>query len=164
MELTTRGRYAVMSMAELARHTGSEALALSAVAERQRLSLDYLEQIFAKLRRADLVQSTRGRTGGYRLSRPAAEINIAEIMVAVEEETRMTRCLSNDQGGCLGEERCLTHNLWKALGEHIVAFLRSISLKDVLEGNAILQPSPAGQHAAAHGHSNQMQAEEAPKA
>ncbi len=148
MELTTRGRYAVMSMAELARHKGNDALALSVVAERQRLSLDYLEQIFAKLRRADLVQSTRGRTGGYKLSRPANEISIAEIMVAVEEETRMTRCLNGEQGGCLGEERCLTHNLWKALGEHIVTFLRSISLQDVLEGNGILQPSPAGQRLA----------------
>lgn len=132
MELNTKGRYAVMAMADLAKNGGHDALPLSSVAERQHLSLSYLEQIFLHLRRAGLVESARGRAGGYRLGRPAAEITIAEIMRAVEEETRMTRCA--DGPGCIGEQRCLTHGLWQALGERIESFLGSISLQDVLDG------------------------------
>lgn len=133
MELNTRGRYAVMAMADLAKHAGDHAVPLSAIAERQQLSLAYLEQIFLKLRRGGLVDSARGRTGGYRLGRPAENIQISEIMAAVEEGTRMTRCLEGG-GGCLGEERCLTHGLWYALGGHIAAFLSSVSLREVLDG------------------------------
>ncbi len=133
MELNTKGRYAVMAMADLAKNQGETAVPLSQIAERQQLSLSYLEQIFLRLRRAGLVDSSRGRTGGYRLGRPATEIAVGEIMAAVEEETRMTRCM--DGGiGCLGEERCLTHNLWCGLGGHIAAFLWSVSLAEVLEG------------------------------
>ena len=133
MELNTRGRYAVMAMADLAKHAGDHAVPLSAIAERQQLSLAYLEQIFLKLRRNGLVESARGRTGGYRLGRPAEQIQISEIMAAVEEGTRMTRCLEGG-GGCLGEERCLTHGLWYALGGHIAAFLSNVSLREVLDG------------------------------
>ncbi|MGD9785176.1 MAG: Rrf2 family transcriptional regulator [Hyphomicrobiaceae bacterium] len=133
MELNTKGRYAVMAMADLAKHQGQAAVPLSQIAERQQLSLSYLEQIFLRLRRAGLVDSLRGRSGGYRLGRPASEIKVGEIMVAVEEETRMTRCM--DGGiGCLGEERCLTHHLWHALGGHIAAFLWNVSLAEVLDG------------------------------
>ncbi len=133
MELNTKGRYAVMAMADIARHGSGGAVPLSLVAERQQLSLAYLEQIFQRLRRAGLVESARGRSGGYILARPASEIRVAEIMVAVEEATRMTRCFEGG-GGCLGEERCLTHNLWHALGSHIAAFLASVSLQEVLDG------------------------------
>ncbi|MGE3230829.1 MAG: Rrf2 family transcriptional regulator, partial [Hyphomicrobium sp.] len=87
-----------------------------------------------KLRRAGLVESVRGRHGGYKLGRPADEIFVAEIMVAVEEGTRMTRCFGEQSAGCLGESRCLTHDLWTALGERIESFLASVSLKDVLDG------------------------------
>ncbi len=134
MELNTRGRYAVMAMADLAMYEGEAAVPLSAIAERQQLSIAYLEQIFLRLRRAGLVESARGRTGGYRLGRPAADIMVVEIMTAVEEETRMTRCMGNDDVGCLGEGRCLTHNLWHALGDHIRVFLSNVSLREVLEG------------------------------
>jgi Rrf2 family protein len=132
MELNTKGRYAVMAMADLAKHGGEHTVPLSAIAERQKLSLDYLEQIFLLLRRAGLVDSTRGRLGGYRLGRPATEIYIAEIMAAVEEDTRMTRC--SGEGGCLDGQRCLTHGLWDALGEQIETFLSSVSLQEVLDG------------------------------
>ena len=133
MELNTRGRYAVMAMADLARQSQAGAVPLSAIAERQRLSLPYLEQIFVRLRRAGLVESARGRSGGYRLGRPAKDIPVGEIMRAVEEETRMTRC--NDDGvACLGEQRCLTHSLWHALGDHIAKFLWRNSLQDVIDG------------------------------
>ena len=92
MELNTRGRYAVTAMADLAKHGADGALALSMIAGRQQTSLAYLEQLFLKLRRAGLVESARGRLGGYRLSRPASAITVAEIMAAVEEDIRMTRC------------------------------------------------------------------------
>lgn len=133
MELNTKGRYAVMAMADLAKNGEGAAIPLSAIADRQNLSLSYLEQIFLRLRRAGLVESERGRTGGYVLGRPADTIRISEIMQAVDEETRMTRCLDGDVG-CLGEERCLTHGLWHALGGHIAAFLSSVTLQEVLEG------------------------------
>lgn len=133
MELNTKGRYAVMAMADLAKHGGEQAVPLSMIADRQQLSLAYLEQIFLRLRRAGLVESARGRSGGYRLGRPATEISVAEIMTAVEEQTRMTRCMEGG-GGCIGEERCLTHSLWSALGSQIGGFLAGISLQKVIDG------------------------------
>lgn len=133
MELNTKARYAVMAMADIAKNGESAAVPLSMIAERQHLSLAYLEQIFLRLRRAGLVISARGRSGGYMLGRPAHSIRIAEIMKAVEEETRMTRCLDGEVG-CLGEERCLTHGLWHALGGHIAVFLANVSLQEVLDG------------------------------
>ena len=139
MELNTKARYAVMAMADLAKSAGQghgsqgTAVPLSAIAERQNLSVAYLEQIFLRLRRAGLVESARGRAGGYVLARPARDIAIAEIMQAVHEETRMTRCLDGDVG-CLGEQRCLTHDLWHALGGHIAAFLGNVTLQEVLDG------------------------------
>jgi Rrf2 family protein len=141
MELNTKGRYAVMAMADLAKHGGDTSVPLSAIADRQRLSLDYLEQIFLKLRRSGLVESTRGRLGGYRLGRPAADISVAAVMSAVEEDTRMTRCTGGETG-CLGHERCLTHDLWTALGEQIETFLSGVSLKDVLDGVPVSKVSP----------------------
>jgi Rrf2 family iron-sulfur cluster assembly transcriptional regulator len=134
VELNTKGRYAVMAMADLAKHVDNgAAVPLSTIADRQNLSLAYLEQIFLRLRRAGLVASARGRAGGYVLARPAPLIAIAEILKAVEEETRMTRCLDGDVG-CLGDQRCLTHGLWHALGGHISAFLEKVSLQEVLDG------------------------------
>lgn len=133
MELNTKGRYAVMALADLAKHAQGTAVPLSAISERQQLSLAYLEQIFQRLRRAGLVESARGRSGGYVLARPAEAICVADIMAAVEEQTRMTRCLDGG-AGCLGEERCLTHGLWHALGGHIAAFLTNVTLQEVLDG------------------------------
>ncbi len=136
MELTTRGRYAVTAMADLARHGSEGPLPLSAIAERQQISLAYLEQLFAALRRQGLVESVRGRTGGYKLGRAANEIRIAEIMQAVEEGTRMTRCGGEDVA-CVGREKCVGHNLWHALGDHIASFLSNVSLADVVSGQPI---------------------------
>lgn len=133
VELNTRSRYAVMAMTDLAKFGGSDAMPLSAIAERQQISLAYLEQIFQRLRRADLVESVRGRAGGYRLMKPAEQITIAQILLAVEEETRMTRC-HEESPGCLGEKRCLTHGLWHALGGHIAAFLSNVTLQETLDG------------------------------
>ncbi|MEQ8825907.1 MAG: Rrf2 family transcriptional regulator [Filomicrobium sp.] len=133
MELNTKGRYAVMALADIAKHADNNSVPLSAIAGRQQISLAYLEQIFLLLRRAGLVQSERGRSGGYRLARPASEITVAEIMKAAEEPTRMTRCMEGGVG-CLGEERCLTHGLWAALGQHIAMFLKDVTLQEVIDG------------------------------
>ena len=134
MELNTRGRYAVTAMADLAKHGADGALALSMIAERQQTSLAYLEQLFLKLRRAGLVESARGRLGGYRLSRPASAISVAEIMAAVEEDIRMTRCGGEAAKPCMPGQRCLTHGLWDALGEQIAGFLESVTLQEVIDG------------------------------
>jgi Rrf2 family protein len=134
MDLNTKGRYAVMAMADLARHGGDGAVPLTEIAERQQISLAYLEQLFQKLRRAGIVESERGRLGGYRLARDMGVITIAEVMAAVEEPFVMTRCQGHGTSGCVAGNRCLTHDLWDALGDHIAGFLGSVSLQDVLEG------------------------------
>lgn len=141
MELNTRGRYAVMAMADLAKYGAEGALPLPAIAERQQISLAYLEQLFLKLRRAGLVESARGRSGGYRLGRPANAITVADVMAAVEEDTRMTRCGGAAAEPCMPGQRCLTHGLWDALGDQIAAFLESVTLQEVLDG------IPAGKQA-----------------
>ncbi|HRD74424.1 MAG TPA: Rrf2 family transcriptional regulator [Hyphomicrobiaceae bacterium] len=135
MELNTKGRYAVTALADLARHAGEEAVPLSVIATRQGLSLAYLEQLFLKLRRAGLVESARGRTGGYKLCRPAESISVAEIMLAVEEGVRMTRCRGDDSAPCQAGERCLTHDLWDALGAEIARFLDRVTLAEVIDGS-----------------------------
>ena len=138
MELNTKGRYAVMAMADIAKHAkmpaGAEAIPLSQIAERQHISLAYLEQLFLRLRRAGLVESARGRAGGYRLGRAASDITVADIMLAVEEDVRMTRCAGDAGVPCHGAERCLTHGLWDALGDEIGAFFARVSLEDVVSG------------------------------
>ena len=123
-----------MAMADLAKFGEGAAIPLSAIADRQGLSLSYLEQIFLRLRRAGLVESERGRTGGYVLGRPAYMIRISQVMEAVHEETRMTRCFDGDVGSLGVEERCLVHGLWHALGGHIATFLSSVTLQEVLDG------------------------------
>jgi Rrf2 family protein len=122
-----------MAMADIVKHGADGAVSLSAIAERQQLSQAYLEQLFQRLRKVGLVTSSRGRSGGYELARPAGEISVAEIMQAVEEPTRMTRC-DGGQFGCVGGEKCLTHELWSALGDHIAGFLSGITLAAVIDG------------------------------
>lgn len=134
MDLNTKGRYAVMAMADLARHGGAGAVPLTDIADRQQISLAYLEQIFQKLRRAGVVESARGRLGGYRLARGVEAITVAEVMAAVEEPVIMTRCQGHGAQGCIAGDRCLTHDLWDALGEHISGFLGSVTLQDVVDG------------------------------
>jgi Rrf2 family transcriptional regulator, iron-sulfur cluster assembly transcription factor len=141
VELNTKGRYAVTAMADLAKFSVGGAIPLSAISERQHISLSYLEQLFVKLRRAGLVESARGRAGGYRLARPADRISVAEIMRAVDEGVRMTRCAGEDAAPCVPGQRCLTHGLWDALGEQIAWFLDSVTLEEVIGGIA---PSKVG--------------------
>jgi len=136
MRLSTKGRYAVMAMTDLAKRqdeSEGRAVALAEIAGRQQISLSYLEQLFARLRRKGLVISARGPGGGYRLARPAASITVSEIVDAVDEPIRATRC-EEGSPGCLGGERCLTHDLWSELGEQIRLFLAHVTLADVVEG------------------------------
>jgi Rrf2 family iron-sulfur cluster assembly transcriptional regulator len=136
MRLSTKGRYAVMAMADLARReSGPErAVALAEIAARQEISLSYLEQLFARLRREGLVKSARGPGGGYRLARAADQTTIAEIVHAVDEPLRATRCATQGKGCMLKGEKCLTHDLWEDLGHQIEDYLSSVSLADVLTG------------------------------
>ncbi|MCS6892293.1 MAG: Rrf2 family transcriptional regulator [Rhodovarius sp.] len=140
MRLSTRGRYAVMAMVELAARQGrsqgaglrrAQPVSLAEIAAAQMLSLAYLEQLFGPLRRAGLVMSVRGPGGGYRLAREPERITIAQIVDAVEEPIRTTRC---EEGSptCAGGAKCRTHELWAELGEHIRAFLDGVTLADVL--------------------------------
>ncbi len=133
MLLSTKGRYAVMAMVEIAKQSGSKPRALGDVADRLELSLAYLEQLFMKLRRNGLVQSVRGPGGGYVLGRDAYAISICEIMSAVDEALKMTRC-DSEADGCVATQRCSTHFLWDALGAHIERFLATATLGDVLYG------------------------------
>lgn len=143
MRLSTKGRYAVMAMTDLARHGagagGRGAVSLADIAERQEISLSYLEQLFARLRRQGLVASVRGPGGGYRLARSAAETRISDIVLAVDEPLRATRCPKSESGrdsvkGCMARgEFCSTHGLWEALGRQIEQFLAGVSLEDVIE-------------------------------
>ena len=133
MELTTKGRYAVTAMADIAGQGETLAVPLSQIAERQGLPLAYLEQIFVALRRAGLVESARGRSGGYRLARQASDISISAVMTAVDEDTHFTRCADNDPR-CSREQPCLTHGLWQRLGQVTSDFFTSVSLADVVSG------------------------------
>ena len=144
MRLSTKGRYAVMAMADLASHDGaSKPVALADIARRQEISLSYLEQLFAKLRRQNLVRSVRGPGGGYRLSRPADEVRVADIIAAVDEPIRATRCLPGSTRGCMTASiRCVTHDLWEELGQQIHVFLSSISLADVVERRVLGRARP----------------------
>ena len=136
MRLSTKGRYAVMAMADLARRQSDavRAVALADIATRQEISLSYLEQLFARLRRKGLVQSSRGPGGGYRLAREATQTSIADIVHAVDEPLRATRCAERGKGCMLKGERCLTHDLWADLGDRIEDYLGSVSLADVVSG------------------------------
>jgi Rrf2 family transcriptional regulator, iron-sulfur cluster assembly transcription factor len=136
MRLSTKGRYAVMAMTDLARRQDEpcRGVALAEIATRQEISLSYLEQLFARLRRKGLVQSARGPGGGYRLARTAAETTIADIVLAVDEPLRATRCDDLGKGCMLKGERCLTHDLWEDLGHRIEDYLASVSLADVVSG------------------------------
>lgn len=148
MKLSTKGRYAVMAMVDLAAHDSGKPVALADIAERQEISLSYLEQLFGKLRRGNLVRSVRGPGGGYLLSRPAAETRIADIVLSVDEPIRATRCERDSPHGCQsGSSRCLTHDLWEELGHQIHLFLNSVSLADVV-GRRIGAPLGVGREAA----------------
>jgi Rrf2 family transcriptional regulator, iron-sulfur cluster assembly transcription factor len=130
MRLTTKGRYAVTAMLDLALHEGGGPVSLADISRRQELSLSYLEQLFARLRRNGLVTSVRGPGGGYRLQRSGAEIFVAQIVDAVNESYEATAC--ERKGGCQQGEVCLTHSLWNDLSEQIHSFLDAISLAELV--------------------------------
>lgn len=132
MKLSTKGRYAVMAMADIAVHSTGEPVNLAAVAARQGISLEYLEQLFLKLRRSGLVESTRGPGGGYSLSKDSEDIRISEIVCAVDEPLQVTRCQGDAIDGCVAGRQCLTHDLWSALGRQIYGFLSAVTLGDVV--------------------------------
>ena len=134
MRLSTKGRYAVMAMVDLATHGNGRPVALAEIADRQAISLSYLEQLFAKLRKGGLVGSVRGPGGGYLLAHAADATRIADIVLAVDEPIRATRCMPGSPKGCTGDtSRCMTHDLWEELGNHIHLFLSSVTLDDVCE-------------------------------
>ncbi len=133
MKLSTKGRYAVMAMVDLATHARGRPVVLADIAERQSISLSYLEQLFAKLRRADLIASVRGPGGGYLLAQPADQTPVADIVMAVDEPARRLRCLPNEPVGCRdSESHCMTHDLWTGLGDHIYSYLSSVTVGDVV--------------------------------
>ncbi len=133
MKLTTKGRYAVTAMADLAAHGGAGPIALADIALRQGISVSYLEQLFAKLRRAGLVASARGAGGGYILENAPGDTRIADIVAAVDEQIQTTACIPGASIGCQGTSaRCLTHDLWDELGRQIDIFLNAVTLEDVL--------------------------------
>jgi Rrf2 family iron-sulfur cluster assembly transcriptional regulator len=134
MQLSTKGRYAVMAIIDVARWGDLRPVSLGEIATKQDISLAYLEQLFMKLRRNGIVRSVRGPGGGYVLSRSPRDITIGEIMAAVDEPIKMTRCAGEGAEGCIAARRCTTHNLWQALGDHIGAFLDRTTLRDVLDG------------------------------
>jgi Rrf2 family transcriptional regulator, iron-sulfur cluster assembly transcription factor len=134
MRLSTKGRYAVMAMVDLAQHSDGDPVSLAEIADRQEISLSYLEQLFAMLRKGGLVRSVRGPGGGYLLAHNRRETRIADIILAVDEPIRATRCTPGAPIGCRGNKtRCLTHDLWEELGNQIHLFLSSVSLADVCE-------------------------------
>lgn len=137
MKLSTKGRYAVMAVADLAAREDGAPVTLADIASRQSISLSYLEQLFAKLRRGGVVQSTRGPGGGYRLSKAAADIRVSDVIMAVDEPLGATRCGGGAMGCLKTGKRCATHDLWDELGRHVYLFFNSITLADVVEGRVM---------------------------
>jgi Rrf2 family iron-sulfur cluster assembly transcriptional regulator len=134
MQLSTKGRYAVMAMTDLAGRGEARAVPVSEIAERQQISQAYLEQIFARLRRRGIVTAQRGPGGGYRLTRPAAETTVADVVIAVDEPLRAIRCAGGKTGCMKDGARCLTHDLWEETGRQLRDYLASVSLADVASG------------------------------
>jgi Rrf2 family iron-sulfur cluster assembly transcriptional regulator len=132
MKMSTKGRYAVMAMIDIGEHSAGQPVSLAEIAGRQDISQEYLEQLFGKLRKAGLVESTRGPGGGYRLAREASDIPVADIIVAADEPLRVTRCEGDAVEGCVRGQKCSAHDLWSSLGRQMMYFLGSITLDDVV--------------------------------
>jgi Rrf2 family iron-sulfur cluster assembly transcriptional regulator len=135
VRLTTKGRYAVTAMLDLAFHGETKPVTLTDIAKRQGISLSYLEQLFSRLRRDGMVEGVRGPGGGYQLSRETDQISIADIITAVDETIDSTRC--GGKGNCQDDKPCLTHDLWMGLSDQIRQYLDSITLRDVLTNSAV---------------------------
>ena len=130
MKLTTKGRFAVTAMLDLALHAQDGPVTLANIAKRQKISLSYLEQLFSKLRRGSLVDSVRGPGGGYNLARPVDQLTVADIIKAVEEPIDSRQCEGRDN--CLGDRRCMTHDLWENLNTTVVTYLAGVTLSDLV--------------------------------
>ena len=137
MRLTTKGRYAVTAMLDLVLHHEKGPITLAAIAERQGISLSYLEQLFSRMRKKGLVFSVRGPGGGYSPARPSSEISVAEIITAVDESVDTTRC--SGAHNCQNNELCLTHNLWEDLSNRIYDHLKSVSLQSLMVNQNVQQ-------------------------
>ena len=136
MKLTNKGRYAVMAMADLASNANNGPISLSEISIRQNISLAYLEQIFLKLKNNKLVRSSRGVNGGYILEKPASEIKLSNIIFAVDEEVKTLNCKKSSKRGCNNKStKCITHNLWDALDQHINSFFERVKLQDLTRNN-----------------------------
>ncbi|MFQ5428209.1 MAG: RrF2 family transcriptional regulator [Thermodesulfobacteriota bacterium] len=133
MRLSTKGQYAVRAMVSLARHDGDTPVALKDISKMEGISLSYLEQLFVKLRRGQIVRSVRGPGGGYVLARPSANISVGEVITVVEEPLNPVACLDEDSVGCERAVTCSTQGVWKELAEKISEFLNSISIEDITE-------------------------------
>ena len=134
MKLTTKGRYAVMAMADLAANQNGKPVSLNDISLRQNISLSYLEQLFSKLRNEKLVKSVRGPSGGYILEKNPKEIRISNIIFAVDEQVKTLNCKRESKKGCNGKTiKCITHNLWDDLENHINNFFEKVSLNDVVK-------------------------------
>lgn len=151
MRLSTKGRYAVMAMADLASNSSGKPVALADIAERQEISLSYLEQLFGRLRKGGLVKSVRGPGGGYLLSRAPAEMRISDIILAVDEPIQTTRCTPGSPAGCHNNKgRCMTHDLWEELGNQIYLYLSAVTLEMVVNRQVLgtsglfREPLPTG--------------------
>jgi len=135
MKLTTKGRYAVTAMLDLALHAQSNPISLAEISNRQEISLSYLEQLFSRLRKQGLVSSTRGPGGGYRVAKPLEDVAVSEIIKAVNESVDATQCAGKEN--CHSHGRCLTHDLWEGLSEQIEEFLSGVSLKDLIDNQDV---------------------------
>ncbi len=135
MRLTTKGRYAVTAVLDLALHQDKGPVSLAAISERQSISLSYLEQLFAKLRRNNVVSSTRGPGGGYTLTNEADEVSVSDIILAVDESCKVVDC--GDTASCHGDYQCLTHDLWQELSNEIRTFLDGITLSEIIAQNCV---------------------------
>jgi Rrf2 family transcriptional regulator, iron-sulfur cluster assembly transcription factor len=135
MRLTTKGRYAVTAVLDLALHQNGGPVSLAAISERQGISLSYLEQLFAKLRRNNVVSSTRGPGGGYTLTNNVDEVSVSDIILAVDESCKVVDC--DDSDGCNGGYQCLTHDLWQELSNEIRTFLDGITLSEIMSQEAV---------------------------
>jgi Rrf2 family iron-sulfur cluster assembly transcriptional regulator len=135
MRLTTKGRYAVTAMLDLAFHSQTKPVTLTEIATRQTISLSYLEQLFSRLRRAGMVVGVRGPGGGYKLSQGADDINIAQVILAVDEQVDLTNCES--KGNCQNDQPCLTHDLWMGLSHTVRNYLDGITLAHLLDQSGV---------------------------
>lgn len=141
MRLTTKGRFAVTAIVDLALRGGKRPVTLASISERQKISLSYLEQLFGKLRRNNIVESVRGPGGGYYLARPASEISVAQVIRAVDEPMDATAC--GERGNCMDDKQCISHELWIGLNKRIYDYLEGVTLQQMVDSNHKRNPENA---------------------